>query len=395
METKLPEGWREVELKEVSIVDSGQGAPQGEKWFNGKNIFVRAGNLNKLSEGKYVGDYCDKISDLAIKEYRLKKYPAGCVVFPKSGMSIMTNNIAILKYDSYVVNHLVVIQFTEIEDAKFSYYLLKKIKTSTLVKNKSYPSIRISDVQTLKCLWPIMQLRQKIVSILEQAEKAREWRKEADELTDKFLKSVFVEMFLKDKDKFQELTLNAVSTLAMGGTPDTKESSYWNEGDINWMKSGDIKGDFVYSIPNKITKLGFNKSNTTLFPKDTVVIALNGQGKTRGTTSILKVETTSNQSVVGIMIDKNKATSEYLHYNLKMRYNELRNLTGDKDRSGLNLTILRNFKIRIPPLKLQQKFAAVVAQVEGIKERQKQSKQEINGFFNALMQKAFKGELVS
>ena len=174
----------------------------------------------------------------------------------------------------------------------------------------------------------------------------------------------------------------------------TIKKEYWENGNINWMKSGNIKGDFIFSVPNKITKLGFEKSNTTLYPKNTVVIALNGQGKTRGTTAILKVETTSNQSVVGIMINKNQILPEYLHYNLKLRYNELRNLTGDASRSGLNLTILRNLKIPLPPLPLQKKFASIVEKVEKIKEKQKQSKQEINNLFNALMKKAFQGELI-
>jgi restriction endonuclease S subunit len=179
----------------------------------------------------------------------------------------------------------------------------------------------------------------------------------------------------------------------MGGTPSTTINEYWENGTIPWMKSGDIKGDFINFVPNKITELGFKKSNTTVYPKGTVVIALNGQGKTRGTTAILNMETTSNQSVVGIIIDNKKILSEYLHYNLKLRYNELRKLTGDDERSGLNLSILRSLRISLPPLSLQQKFAKVVKQIENMKENVKKTKQSSDELFNSLTQKAFRGEL--
>ena len=210
-------------------------------------------------------------------------------------------------------------------------------------------------------------------------------------MLDEYLKSVFNEMFLKEK--FEKVTLNEIGKLSMGGTPSTSIKDYWENGNINWMKSGDIKGDFINFVPNKITQKGFDKSNTTLYPKNTVVIALNGQGKTRGTTAILKIETTSNQSVVGIMINNKRILSEYLHYNLKLRYNELRNLTGDDERSGLNLSILRSLKIPIPPLPLQQKFAKIVEQVEEMKENVKKTKQNSEELFNSLMSKAFIGEL--
>ena len=107
---KFLDGWRQFELGKINLVNSGQGAPQGEKYFGGTEVFVRARDLNNLSEGYYVGDFCSKITKEAIKKYKLKKYKKGSIVFPKSGMAIKTNNIAILKYNSYVVNHLAILE---------------------------------------------------------------------------------------------------------------------------------------------------------------------------------------------------------------------------------------------------------------------------------------------
>mgnify|MGYP001612073811 CR=1 FL=1 len=85
--------------------------------------------------------------------------------------------------------------------------------------------------------------------------------------------------------------------------------------------------------------------------------------------------------------------SEYLHFNLKFRYNELRNLTGDDARTGLNLTILRRITLPLPPLPLQQKFASIVEQIEKMKDKINQTKQNSEELFNSLVSKGFRGEL--
>jgi len=109
-----------------------------------------------------------------------------------------------------------------------------------------------------------------------------------------------------------------------------------------------------------------------------VVIALNGQGKTRATTGILRVETTSNQSVASISPKPDDLLSEYLHFDLKFRYQELRDMTGDKQRSGLNLTLLRGLNIPLPPIELQQEFSVFVKQVDVMKKKQESSQHEID-----------------
>lgn len=362
------QGWKEVELRELFELKYGSSLPK-----------------NKREEGK-------------IKVYGSN----GIVGFHKEGITKgqtiivgrkgSIGKINLSKNSCFPIDTTYYIDETKIPcDLNWIFYIFKTLKLENLNRAAAVPGLNRNDVYSIKIPLPPIQTQKKIVAILEKAEQLKQQREQADKLTDKYLKSVFNEMFL-NKD-FEEIEIGKIAKLTMGGTPLTTKKEYWENGEINWMKSGNIKGDFIFSIPNKITKLGFKKSNTTLYPKDTVVIALNGQGKTRGTTAILKVETTSNQSVVGIMINKNKILSEYLHYNLKIRYDELRNITGDNSRSGLNLTILRNLKIPLPPPSLQKKFSSIVEKVEKLKEKQKQSSKEINDLFNVLMQKAFKGEL--
>jgi type I restriction enzyme S subunit len=75
------------------------------------------------------------------------------------------------------------------------------------------------------------------------------------------------------------------------------------------MSSGEINKKYVFDTEQKITISGLNNSNATMLPKDTVMIALNGQGKTKGMVAVLKTETTCNQSLAGFICDE-----QDLHY---------------------------------------------------------------------------------
>lgn len=148
-----------------------------------------------------------------------------------------------------------------------------------------------------------------------------------------------------------------------GGTPSTQVSSYWG-GDILWMSSGELHLKRVHDVEGRISQLGLNNSSTRLIPTGCVLIGLAGQGKTRGTVAINKVELCTNQSIAAIFPSEAHST-EYLFYNLDSRYDELRSLsTGDGGRGGLNLTILRNIELPFPDKTEQLEIARVLADID-------------------------------
>lgn len=151
-----------------------------------------------------------------------------------------------------------------------------------------------------------------------------------------------------------------ISSVVTGGTPSKVKPEYWNNGNINWMNSSEVNKKYIYEVENKITKIGLDNSNTKILPINTIMIALNGQGKTRGTVAILKVESCCNQSLAGF-ICKEGTNYQFLFFFLQNMYDDLRNITGDGSRTGLNLNILRKLKIILPPLKEQEKIAEILS----------------------------------
>ncbi len=148
-----------------------------------------------------------------------------------------------------------------------------------------------------------------------------------------------------------------------GGTPSTAVGRYWG-GDVRWMSSGEIHVKRVHEVKGRITSDGLRDSAAQLLPAGTVLMALAGQGKTRGTVAVSRVELSTNQSIAGI-VPSSTHESDFLFYNLDMRYDELRGeSSGDGGRGGLNLTIIKNLDVLMPPKDEQSAIAQVLAEVD-------------------------------
>lgn len=149
-----------------------------------------------------------------------------------------------------------------------------------------------------------------------------------------------------------------------GGTPSRNITVYWDNGTIPWMSSGEVNNGVIYSTHEKITEVGYQKSSAKMFPKETVVVALNGQGKTKGMSAILMIETTVNQSLVGFICDKKKMNFRYLDYCFKASYYYNRSvLAGGNKRDGIAAESLRQSKVPCPPVEIQIKIASYIDKI--------------------------------
>lgn len=177
-----------------------------------------------------------------------------------------------------------------------------------------------------------------------------------------------------------------VCSLMTGGTPKTTISEYYEDGTVPWIVSGDIHKGEIFDCDKKITELAVENSNARYLPKDSVLIALNGQGKTRGTVALLRASNaTCNQSIVSINPNNQRELfSDYLFYFLKSQYRQIRNITGDKDRAGLNMPLIRSITIPLPPLEEQKRIAAILDKADAIRRKRQQAIQLADDFLRSV-----------
>jgi type I restriction enzyme, S subunit len=151
--------------------------------------------------------------------------------------------------------------------------------------------------------------------------------------------------------------------LETGGTPSTENPRYWG-GNIPWLKSGEVNNKKIYKSELFITQSGYNSSNAKFLPIFTILVALAGQGKTRGTIAITNIELTTNQSVAGIICNVNKVFPFFVYHFLNSKYEELRTSSLGAGRAGLSLKVLREFNHIIPPLPEQHRIATVLSTLD-------------------------------
>ncbi|PBN41650.1 restriction endonuclease subunit S [Sphingobium sp. D43FB] len=187
---------------------------------------------------------------------------------------------------------------------------------------------------------------------------------------------------------WENVSLGAVCQITTGGTPNRAVPEYWN-GDIPWMSSGEINQRIVRNVAEHITALGMANSNARRLPAGTVMMALNGQGKTRGKVALLQIETTCNQSLAGLIADRTRLLSDYLFHSLDAQYQDIRNITGDDARNGLNLGILRALAIALPPLDEQQRIAEVLRSVDDAIARAKVAVKQASHAIDGMLQRLF------
>jgi type I restriction enzyme, S subunit len=147
-----------------------------------------------------------------------------------------------------------------------------------------------------------------------------------------------------------------LSTIYAGGTPDRNRSEYWEGGTIPWLNSGEVNQWLITEPSTLITEEGLRNSSTKWIPRDALVMALAGQGKTKGMVGQLGIEATCNQSMAAIVPVEN-VHPRFIQWWLHANYETIRNLAGGEQRDGLNLEIVGNIPCPKPSIAVQRAIA--------------------------------------
>ena len=187
--------------------------------------------------------------------------------------------------------------------------------------------------------------------------------KQIEKLAD-LVKSRFNEMFGNFYTTlFPKYKIAEKFELSSGSTPSRDNKLYWDSGTINWVKTTEVINKEITETEEKITEFALENTSLKLFPVNTILIAMYGQGQTRGRSAILKVESTSNQACGAIFPNKID-NPVFIWHQLMLRYSELRELGRGGNQPNLNGQLIKNFELIFPPLSLQNEFADFVAQVD-------------------------------
>ena len=158
--------------------------------------------------------------------------------------------------------------------------------------------------------------------------------------------------------KMKVVAIKSIADVSSGNTPSRRKSEYWN-GSIPWITTGELESGYVTASKECVTEKALKETALKLYHKGTVLIAMYGQGKTRGTAAVLGIEATVNQACAALTV--HSGCSKFLFYQLQNSYHAIRRLSNTGNQENLNAEIIKNFKILWPDELEQQKIAAILS----------------------------------
>lgn len=195
-------------------------------------------------------------------------------------------------------------------------------------------------------------------------------------------------------EKWKWVRIGEVMSITSGGTPKRSSKEYY-EGDIPWIKTGEIKWNYLEDSEEKITLEAINNSSAKLLPKGSVLIAMYGQGLTRGRASILNIDATCNQAVCALLPNE-YILPEFLFYYFMEGYNRFRKLAQGGNQENFSASLISTFLMPLPPLEEQREIVRILKKlIEKENEALKfiSQKENIEILKKTILSKAFRGEL--
>jgi len=188
----LPREWEAATLGKLGKISAGGSAPQESRYFGGNHPFVR---VQHLDENGYEVRRWDLITEEAIKRFRLRLFPAGTIVFPKSGASIRLEKRAILPRPCYLVSHLcAIVPNDALVDGNFLFFALKSVSFSAN-KAEGYPTLSLTEIRQHFVPLPPLSEQRAIAHVLRTVQRAKEATEQVIAALKEFKKSLMRHLF--------------------------------------------------------------------------------------------------------------------------------------------------------------------------------------------------------
>ena len=335
----MREGWEYKTIENCTSIEYGTRVVQKR---DGGTIYpVYGGGGETFRMDRYNREDCLIIARFAMSP-RCVRYVAGKFFLNDSGLSVKSKE--------------------ELEQAYLNYHLLFfNDVIYHLGKGAAQRNLDVKAFRQLVIAIPPKPTQLSIVSELDKLNELIQIKKEQLKDYDALAQSIFYEMFGDPVEKGWEVRkLGDICKTSSGGTPSKAHTEYYN-GEIMWLRSGEVSQGDIYNTEQTITLLGLENSSAKIFPVKTVVIAM--YGATVGQVGILRKEMSTNQAICGVF-PNGDLTPEYLYYFLISKKAEFLKSAIGGAQANISQQIIRKTLIPLPPLSLQSSFTCKIRQIK-------------------------------
>ncbi|HDO22866.1 MAG TPA: restriction endonuclease subunit S [Nitrospirae bacterium] len=388
MSKGIPEGWVKVRLGEICSPKQWPTIPQSKFINDGYPVFGANGQIG------YYHTYNHEDETIAIT---CRGATCGNVCLTPPKVYITGNAMSLDNIDGENVN------------VRFLYYQLNHDGLRKIISGSAQPQIIQSDlINTLITLASLPEQR-KIAAILSSVDDAIEKTKAVIEQTKVVKKGLMQKLLTRGipgrhkkfkktpigeiPEEWEVVKLREVSKVGNGSTPSKKRADYWENGTIPWLSTGKVNDRIIKVADTFITKKALAECSVSLLPKGTILVAMIGQGKTRGMVAYLDIRACVNQNFAYIK-PTDRLDSWFLFHLLDFQYKILRNSGRGSNQDALNGAIIKLYKVPLPPLTEQMEIATIFKQIEKRLFIEESIMNSFEFIKTALMQVLLTGELM-
>lgn len=264
----------------------------------------------------------------------------------------------------------------------------------------NHPRTSWNGVSSFECLLPPKPEQQKIAAILWKLQRAIATQDRLIATTRDLKHSAMQRLFthglhgepLKDTEvglmpeSWDVANIGEVALIGSGGTPSRADPENWRNGTIPWVKTGEVDYRVIEDAEEKITPHGLKNSAAKLFPKGTLLLAMYGQGITRGKVGILGIDAATNQACAAIQLRNDRTTQDFLYYVLAHGYERLRGLAHGGQQQNLNADLIRGFTFALPKdLDEQRDIATTLAATDQKLTHHQRKRTTLNDLFQTTL----------
>ena len=405
----LPKDWDVKPLKELITFNLGRTPKRKEEkyWINGEIPWVSISDMVKFNTIYETKELISREALHSVFKNKLSKKGTLLMSFKLTigrtsllGIDATHNEAIISIYPRESISKCFLLYYLPI--VNYQNYMDRAIKGNTLNKSK---------IEKILVPLPSINEQKGIVKILNSIKKAKEQTVNVISSVKYYKKSLLHHLFTygpvpldqRDAVELQETAigllpkewivkkLGKIASMKSGGTPSRKNTMYWN-GDIPWVKTGEINYTLILAAEEKITAEGLENSSARIIPKGTLLIAMYGQGITRGRVGILGIDASINQAC-GAIFPSKEVLTEYLFFYLSHIYHEIRSLGHGANQRNLNSNIVKSLDIPIPSLAQQKSIVEILRVVDKKVDAENNKKTALEELFRTLLGKLMTGQI--
>lgn len=374
----IPDDWELRKIKSLGTFKNGFGFPERFQGNTNEKIpFLKVSDINNPFE-IYVDSASNYVSSKLASSMNWSLIPFGSIIFPKIGVALLKNHRKINTKEVIIDNNMSAFVKHKHINNKYLYYIFKELDMRNFVNISAVPSINFDLLKNFQI--PItldLNLQKQIANYLDKKTskidttiaKNKELINLLEEKRTALINQVVTkglnpEVPMKDsgiewigeipKNWDMMKISNIFNNIGSGTTPKSSNDEYYNEGNVNWLITGDLNDNYIYNTSTKITKKALHDTpSLKIYPKDSLVIAM--YGATIGKLGILNIETCTNQACC-VLSRSNTMNIKYAYYWFLGYRNEIISLSYGGGQPNISQDVIKNIKCIVPPFNEQQQI---------------------------------------